>query len=99
MPAYLAGGHCHPVENRYVHPADFCLQQSADCFRLGRTRTLFSRLRFTSKAVNHIASTVVATLFVQHIFFMVHPVIAFFVEYQRRKLANLIIDLFIIKQR
>ena len=33
----------------------------------------FSRLHFTSKAVNVIASTVVATLFVQHIFFMLHP--------------------------
>lgn len=78
----------------------------------------FSRLRFTSKAVNLIASTVVATLFVQHIFFMVHPslktsistpvaflivtpllfVIAFFVEYPRRKLADSIID-FIIRIR
>lgn len=79
----------------------------------------FSRLRFISKKVNLIASTVVATLFVQHLFFMVHPslktiisapvaflvitpmlfVIAFAIEYPRRKLANNIIDLFIIKQR
>ena len=68
----------------------------------------FSRLSFTSKAINTIASTVVATLFVQHIFFMVHPalktlmsptfvfavvipllfVIAFVIEYPRRKIAN-----------
>ena len=33
----------------------------------------FSRLRFISKSVNLIASTVVGTLFVQHIFFMMHP--------------------------
>lgn len=79
----------------------------------------FSRLRFTSKAVNLIASTVVATLFVQHIFFMVHPslktiisapvvflvvtpllfVIAFAVEYPRRKLAERIIESFITRSR
>ena len=79
----------------------------------------FSRLHFTSKTVNLIASTVVATLFVQHIFFMVHPtlktiisapvvflvvtpllfVIAFAVEYPRRKLADRIIESFITRSR
>ena len=34
----------------------------------------FSRLHFTSKAVNVIASTVVATLFIQHLYYMLMPV-------------------------
>ena len=79
----------------------------------------FSRLHFTSRAVNIIASTVVAALFVQHIFFMLHPslktifsapmaflvvtpllfVIAFVVEYPRRKLTDNVIDSLIFKHK
>ena len=79
----------------------------------------FSRLHFTSTAVNVIASTVVATLFVQHIFFMLHPslktvitapivfgvvtpllfVIAFAVEFPRRKWADRVIESVIYTKR
>lgn len=72
----------------------------------------FSKLNFKSKIINTIASTVVAALFVQHIFFLSHPsiktifspafvfgivtpilfVIAFLIEYPRKRITTKLIS-------